>query len=71
MTRSNLSFISCQTTITHFIWTCPFYRVLFVPLPFSLCMESTSYVISFRMVFFYLVTTGWISDIISLYVRVQ
>ena len=23
-------------------------------------MESTSYVLSFRMVFFYLVTTGWI-----------
>ena len=32
----------------------------FVPLPFSLCMESTSYVFPFRMVFFYLVTTGWI-----------
>ena len=26
-------------------------------------MESTSYVLSFRMVFFYLVTTGWIFDI--------
>ena len=26
-------------------------------------MESTSYVISFRMVFFYLVTTGWSFDI--------
>ena len=35
--------------------------VFFVPLPFSLlCMESTSYVLSFRMAFFYLVTTGWI-----------
>ena len=34
-----------------------------MPLPFSLCMESTSYVLSFRMVFFYLVTTGWIFDI--------
>ena len=33
---------------------------IFVPLTFSLCMESTSYVLSFRMVFFYLVTTGWI-----------
>ena len=31
---------------------------MFVPLPFSLCMEST-YVFSFRMAFFYLVTTGW------------
>ena len=29
-------------------------------------MEGTSYVFSFRMVFFYLVTTGWIFDI-SLY----
>ena len=26
-------------------------------------MKSTSYVLSFRMVFFYLVTTGWIFDI--------
>ena len=26
-------------------------------------MESTSYVLSFRMVFFYLVTTGWIFEI--------
>ena len=26
-------------------------------------MESTSYVLSFQMVFFYLVTTGWIFDI--------
>ena len=32
----------------------------FVPFSLSLCMESTSYVLSFRMVFFYLVTTGWI-----------
>ena len=34
-----------------------------MPFPLSLCMESTSYVISFRMVCFYLVTTGWIFDI--------
>ena len=26
-------------------------------------MENTPYVLSFRMVFFYLVTTGWIIDI--------
>ena len=26
-------------------------------------MESTSYVLSFRVVFFYLVTTGWIFEI--------
>ena len=43
-----------------YIWTCRFFRVFFVPLPFCHCMESTSYVISFRVVFFYLVTTGWI-----------
>ena len=31
---------------------------------FSLCMERTSYVLSFRvMVLFYPVTTGWIFDI--------
>ena len=29
-------------------------------LPFYLCMESTSNVLSFRMVFLYLVTMGWI-----------
>ena len=34
---------------------------IFVLFPLSLCcIESTSYVLSFRMVFFYLVTTGWI-----------
>ena len=43
-----------------FIWRCRFFRVLFVRFPLSLCMESTSYVLSFRMVCFYLVTTGWI-----------
>ena len=37
------------------------FLIFFVPLQFSLCMETTSsYVFSFRMVFFYLVTTGWI-----------
>ena len=36
---------------------------IFVPLLFSLCMESTSYVFSFPMVFFYVVTTGWIFEI--------
>ena len=29
-------------------------------LPFPLCIESMLYVFSFRMVFFYLVATGWI-----------
>ena len=33
---------------------------VFVPLPFSLCMESTTYVFPLRMLFFYLVATGWI-----------
>ena len=43
-----------------------FPRYCFVPLSFPLCMESTSYVFFFRMVFSYLVTRGWILDIISL-----
>ena len=37
-----------------------FPSVCFVPLPFSLCMESTSYVFPFRMLLFYLGTTDWI-----------
>ena len=53
-----------------FFWRRHFFRVFFVPFPLSLCMESTSYVLSFRMVFFYLVATGWIFDI-SFYVRIQ
>ena len=40
-----------------------FSEYFFVSFPLSLCMESTSNVISFRMVFFYLVITGWIFDI--------
>ena len=43
-----------------------FSEYFIVPFPLSLCMESTSYVLSFRMMFFYLVTTGWIFYI-SLY----
>ena len=46
-----------------FFLRCRFFRVFFVPFSLSLCMESTSYVLSFRMVLFYLVTTGWIFDI--------
>ena len=48
-----------------FIWTCRFFRVCFAPFPLSLCMDcrGPSYVLSFRMVFFYLVTTGWIFEI--------
>ena len=37
-----------------------FSEYFFVAFPLSLCMESTSYVLSFRMAFFHLVTTGWI-----------
>ena len=42
------------------LWWCPINLVFLVPLPFSLCMESASYVLSFRMMFFYSVTTDWI-----------
>ena len=45
------------------VWRCRVFRVFFVPLPFSLCMESTSYVLSSRLVFSYLVTRGWNFDI--------
>ena len=38
-----------------------FSEYFFVPFPLSL--ESTVYVLSFRMAFFYLVTTCWIFDI--------
>ena len=51
------------TRVSLFIWRCRFFRVFFVLFPLSLGMESTSYVLSFRMVFFCLVTTGWIFDI--------
>ena len=37
-----------------------FSEFFFAPLPFFSLYESTSYVRSFRMMFFYLVTTGWI-----------
>ena len=40
-----------------------YFILFFVPFLPSLCTESTSYVLSFRMVFFYLVTTAWIFDI--------
>ena len=36
---------------------------IFVSLPLSLCMEGTSYVLSFRMVVFYLVIMDWIFGI--------
>ena len=52
--------------------SCFFLFFPFVSLVMSLfpSMESTPYVLSFRMVFFYLVATGCIFDI-SLYVRIQ
>ena len=34
-----------------FIGRCRFFQNFFVPLPLSLCMENTSYVIFFQMVF--------------------
>ena len=40
-----------------------FFSSSFCAIAFSLCMESTSYVLFFRMVVFYLVTTGWMFDI--------
>ena len=46
-----------------FLWKWRFFRVFLYHCRFSHCMESTSYVFSFRIVFFYLVTTGWIFDI--------
>ena len=38
----------------------PLFPNMFCTIAVSLCTESTPYVISFRMVFSYLVTTGWI-----------
>ena len=40
-----------------------FFPTIFVSLPFSLRMESTSYVSPVRLVFFHLVATGWIFHI--------
>ena len=54
-----------------FHWRCGFFRVFLYNYRFSLCMESTSYVFPLRMVFFYLVTTGWIFLHQSAYVRIQ
>ena len=46
-----------------FIWRCRFSEYFLYHRRFIyLCMESTSYVFPFRMVFFYLVTTDWISS---------
>ena len=49
-----------------FLWRCRLVRVFLYHSRISLFMESTSYVFLFRVVFFYLVTTGLIFDI-SLY----
>ena len=54
---------TCVSFSLLFVWRCHFFGVFFVPLPFSLYMESTPYVLSFQMVFFYLMTTGWVFDI--------
>ena len=50
--------IATRVFLFLFLLRCRFSRVFFVPFTFSLCMESTSYVLSFRMVFVYIVTTG-------------
>ena len=49
----------------------PFFRVFFCAISLSLCIGSTSYVLSFQMMVFYLVTTGWIFDISLFNVRIQ
>ena len=54
----------------YFFGNIAFSEYFFVPFPIPLCMESTPYVLSFRMVFLYFVTTGWIFYII-LTVRIQ
>ena len=46
-----------------FLGDVAFFESFVVPFPLSLCMESTSYVLSFMSVFFYLVTTSWIFDV--------
>ena len=48
------SSFECRRPGSHtcfYFWRCRFFRVFLVPFPLSLCMESTSYVLSFRMVF--------------------
>ena len=52
--------IAARDSFLLFVWGRRFFRVFFVRFPIFHCMESTPYVLSFRMVFFYLVTTGWI-----------
>ena len=46
-----------------FLWRCHVFRIFLNRYRFSRCMEITSYVFSFQMVFFYLMTMGWIFDI--------
>ena len=54
---------------TFFVSEMSLFSSIFVQLPFSLCMESTSYVFLLRMMFFYFVT-GWIFET-SAYVRIE
>ena len=44
--------LATRFSFINYYWRCRFFRVFFVPFLLSLCMESTSYVLSFRMVFF-------------------
>ena len=52
---------SLQLSVSSFVLFCfvslemSFFPSILVPLPFHLCMESTPYVFSLRMVFFYVV----------------
>ena len=61
LTTVSASFFVFVSLLFFFFSKMTLFPSMFVSLPFSLCMESTSYVFSFRVVFFYLVTTaGWI-----------
>ena len=55
--------IATRVSFSFFLGNVAFSEYVFVPFPLSLCTESTPYALSFRMLFFYLVTTGSIFDI--------
>ena len=57
------TFFLSVSSFFYFFGDVAFFLYCLVPLPFALCMESTSYVFPVRMAFFYLATTGWIFDI--------
>ena len=53
-------FVKPLSSIYMFIWRRRFSEYFLYHFHFLFVMEITSYVLSFRMVFFYLVTRGWI-----------